>query len=447
MVEGPVSTTPKGYQNEGESFWAPMTYEEAPQLAWPLNIAVYDKMRRTDPQVMSVLRALTLPIRRTGWRIDPNGARDEVVQFVADDLGLPIQGDEGRAVLRTRDRFDFGAYLRLSLLKLVFGHSFFEQVYTIDAAANRAHLGALMWLPPRTISAIDVSATGGLRSITQQAMVSSTTSGDPEIPVTQLVAHVNDREGGNWLGQSILRPAYKFWILKDQGIRKQAQVVDRNGMGVPVYTGPDMTTVEVDKREASEKNDLSRGAALAAGFRSGVNSGAAIPYGATLELKGVTGDLPDSDKPLRWYDEQIARAALANFLNLGGDNSTGSYALGSTFVDVFTESLEGSAGEFQDITNGHVIEDLVDINFGTSEPAPRLVHDEIGSRSPVTAEGIRALIECGALTADDKTESFLRTTFGMPQADPTTRREFKPAATTPPTTNPAPAPAADPTEE
>ena len=35
---------------------------------------VYDRMRRQDAQVISVIRAVTLPIRRTRWWIDPNGA-------------------------------------------------------------------------------------------------------------------------------------------------------------------------------------------------------------------------------------------------------------------------------------------------------------------------------------------------------------------------------------
>jgi hypothetical protein len=45
-----------------------------------------------------VLRAVTLPIRRTVWSIDPGGASDEVTRFVADNLGPAGPGaDAGRA--------------------------------------------------------------------------------------------------------------------------------------------------------------------------------------------------------------------------------------------------------------------------------------------------------------------------------------------------------------
>jgi hypothetical protein len=58
-------------------------------------------------------------------------------------------------------------------------------------------------------------------------------------------------------------------------------------------------------------------------------------------LVGVDGDLPDADTPIRYHDEQIARAVLAHFLNLG--TQTGSWALGTTFADFFTLSLQSVA--------------------------------------------------------------------------------------------------------
>ena len=67
-----------------------------------------------------------------------------------------------------------------------------------------------------------------------------------------------------------------------------------------------------------------------------------------------------------------------------------------------------------DVTQQHVIDDLVDANWGMDEPAPRLVFDEIGSKAPATAEAIKQLIDCGALSADPALEAFLRATYGLP---------------------------------
>ncbi|WP_309132646.1 hypothetical protein [Brevibacterium sp.] len=398
--------------------------EETPELRWPLSIPVYDRMRRQDAQVISVIRAVTLPIRRTEWRIDPNGADPKVAEFVANNLGLPLAGGQVKPPLRTRDRFSWQEHLRHALLMLTFGHAFFEQVYRFDG--QRHQLRKLAYRPPRTISRVDVAADGGLVAIEQ---FSATNPKDARIPVEHLVAYVHEREGGNWLGASLLRPAYKFWILKDRLLRVEAQTVDRNGLGVPVYEASDHPTgVGSEELLKREKDEIATGLKLARGARSGATAGASIPNGAKFKFQGVEGDLPDARKPIQYYDEQIARAVLAHFLNLGSE--TGSWALGSTFADFFTLSLQTVANQIADVTTQHVIEDLVDINFGEDVPAPKLVFDEIGSRHPATAEAMRALVECGAITVDDPLEAHLRLTYGLPPIDHATAR--KPAAATEP---------------
>lgn len=400
-----------GYQSSQLRTWASLAaeaHETNADLVWPKSIDVFDKMRREDAQVGSVLRAVTMPIRSTGWVIDPAGARDEVVDLVATDLGLPVKGRVSVAPVRTRGRFSWPEHLRLALLELVYGHSFFEQVYRLEG--DRTHLAKLAWRPPRTISQIEVARDGGLVSITQYGVAGQPV---PVIPVNRLVAYVNEREGSNWLGQSLLRTAYKNWLLKDRMLRAQALTVERNGLGVPVYTGaepPEKASVE--ERQAWLEAEKQSGLAVATQFRGGVAAGASIPATAKLDLKGVTGDLPDTDAPIRYHDEQIARAVLAHFLNLGTE--TGSWALGSTFADFFTQSLNATAKQIQDIAQQHVVEDLVDVNWGEGEPAPRLVCDEIGARSPVTASAIKELVDAGALTPDTDLEKYLRDYYNLP---------------------------------
>ncbi|WP_245164932.1 DUF935 domain-containing protein [Curtobacterium flaccumfaciens] len=431
---GPVPKGEKGYQNEASGFnagwWNALDVnEETPELQWPANIGTYDKMRRQDAQVIQVLRAVQLPIRRTQWRIDPNGADEKVVEHVANDLGLPVQGQPKRTITRMRNRFDWNQHLRLALTSQVFGHSFFEQVY--DVRDGQAHLAKLGWRPPRTITKVDVAADGGLIAIHQGGV--SGGSADIKIPTDRLVAYVNDREGGNWLGQSLLRPAYKFWLLKDLLLRVQAQSIDRNGMGFPVYESAAVDDkLQGEERTEREQAQIDAGQAIASGMRAGENSGASLPNGAHLKLLGVEGTLPDATVPIKYYDEQIGKAVLANFLSLGGDQSTGSYALGDTFQDFFTLSLQTVALDIANTTTQHVIEDIVDLNYGTDVQAPRLVFDEIGSKHPVTAQAIYQLVQVGALVMDDGLEEYIRTTYNMPPIDPDTRRQV-------PTTTNAPA--------
>jgi len=390
-----ASTTEIGRAVDASTWWARVKDEPTPELRWPMSVRVWDRMRRQDAQVASVLRAVTLPVRRTPWRIDPNGARDEVVELVARDLGLPIVGSDGVTPSpRSRDRFSWPKHLRTALLCLPLGHMPFEQVYRVDEPRpGGTHLRKLAPRMPGTLTAINVAEDGGLISI-EQAGVSR------PIPVSQLVMYTHDQEGGNWLGSSLLRPAYKFWLLKDRMLRVQAATVERNGMGVPIYEG--------GPREKS----LAKGEQIAKDHRAGESAGAAIPYQAKLTLQGVQGALPNADPVIRYYDEQIARNALGHFLNLG--TQTGSWALGTTFADFFTLSLQTVAQDIADVANEHIVEDLVDVNWGVEEPAPRLVFDELGSRSFATAEAIKLLVDAGALSRDQPLEQFLRQKFGLP---------------------------------
>jgi hypothetical protein len=408
-----------GYQAGSLFGWqdlAAETHETNPDLVWPKSIDVFDKMRREDSQVGSVLRAVTLPIRRTEWTIDPAGAREEVVELVASNLNLPIKGRPAVAPLRTRGRFSWEEHLRLALLELPFGHSFFEQVYRPEG--DRLHLAKLAWRPPRTIASIETAPDGGLVSITQYGINGKT---EVTIPVDRLVAYVNEREGANWLGLSLLRTAYKNWLLKDRLLRIQALTAERNGLGMPVYTGAELPdNMEKSDRDAWLASEKESGLKIATQFRAGEAAGAAIPPKSKLELIGVTGKLPDTDGPIRYHDEQIARAVLAHFLNLGTE--TGSWALGSTFANFFTDSLNAVALHIADVAQQHIVEDIVDRNWGPNERAPQIKPAAIGAEHPATAEAIKALIESGAIEVDATLEAHLRNLYGLPVKDAATTR-------------------------
>lgn len=406
----PAPLTAKGYEAEQWGQWAsPDSHEETPELVWPNSVPVYDKMRRQDAQVISVLEAVQLPILRTTWSIDPNGARDEVVQLVAEDLGLPIKGSGPTARLRTKDRFSWNEHVELALTMLPLGHSYFEQEARVDER-GRLRLKRLGHRPSRTISRFNVARDGGLISIEQL----TTMGASGPIPVDRLVAYVRRKEGGNWAGISLLRPAYKNWVLKDRLLRANTTTIIRNGLGVPVYEG------------AEGEKDLGPGLNMAKQVRSGDDAGAATPNGAKLRLMGVEGTLPDALPAIRYHDEQIGRAVLAHFLNLG--TQTGSWALGSTFADFFTLSLQALAQQVADVANSHVIEDLVDWNWGEAEPAPKLVFEEIGSRQAATAQAIKLLADAGILLPDRALEEASRQLFGLPPKDPNPRQPVDPNA-------------------
>jgi hypothetical protein len=392
------------------SMWQLLAEEPTPELQWPQSVAVYDRMYRQDGQALSVYDAITLPIRRAKWRLNPNGARDELVQQLSEDLSIPIKGtDDAPARVRTRDRFSWAQHLEWALLELVYGHMAFEQVARLDDH-GRVRLRKLAPRWPKTITGFDVAEDGGLVGIEQQAPLGRITgnSSTVKIPVERLVMYTHRRQGGTWTGQSIFRPMYKHWLLKDQALMGWTNTLDRNGMGVPIYEGGPLET------------DLTSGERMATNARAGRYAGGAIPNGASFGFEGVTGQLPDHERNIRYHDESMARSGLAHFLNLGQSAGTGSWALGTTFADFFIMSLDSLAQSVADVATQHVVEDLVDWNAGIDERAPLIEVETVGKGGTVIANAVKALIDSGAIRNDPTLEAYLRDLLGLPIKAPRT---------------------------
>ena len=66
----------------------------------------------------------------------------------------------------------------------------------------------------------------------------------------------------------------------------------------------------------------------------------------------------------------------------------------------------------------HVVDDLVDWNYGPDEPSPQLVFDAIGARQDATSMALQQLVGAGLLTPDRRLESFVRQITGLPAAEP-----------------------------
>lgn len=379
--------------------------EDNRALVFPRSAYTFAKMLREDAQVTAIFRAVSLPIRRANWQLDANGAPAEIVSHVAEDLRLRVRGDDPHKPLAPRaGRVSWEHHLEQALYALVFGHMFFEQVYEVGRD-GREHLRKLAPRWPGTLTKINVADDGGLESIEQSASGVGKRSDSPKIPVSRLVAYCFDDMGGLWHGRSILRPAYKNWKIKDELLRLELNTLDRNGMGVPVYTGSDMTN--------DPEGDLERGQEIVEGFRSGETAGASIPFGAKLDVKGTSGQLISPREAIAYHDNMMARSVMAHVLNLDGKG--GAYALASTQNDLLVQSLQTMAEWVQDVATQHVVEDLVRVAFPEHDGLmPQLVFDPIASKKEISPGDLAGLLNAKAIFADKDLEEDLRRRYTLP---------------------------------
>lgn len=393
-----------GYARDEKRGRTSRTAEDNWELRWPLSLTAYSKMAREDSQVKSVIKAVTQPIARTPWRIEPNGADPGVVAAIAQDLDLPVMGEDTADPIRRHPRrVRFKAHLRRALKwQLIYGHGYFEMVWE-DATETEDGLTHLRKVAPRhpdTITKITVAKDGGLESITQRGI---DTSGAIKIPVDHLLVYVSEDDNDDWIGESMLRAAYKHWRLKDQFLRLEATVLDRNGMGVPIATAGPVTD---DEGKDALQDTVE-------GIRSGDYAGATLGDGEKLEIMGVKGQLVSPREAISYHDSQIARTALAHALNLDGKG--GSYALAEVQMDLFFQSLNEIAQNFADTANQHLVREMVRHLTGDEQgPYPLIVFDTIEAKKTLTPTDLATLKNAGLIFAGPVTEAHLRRTYEMP---------------------------------
>jgi hypothetical protein len=382
-----------------QGVWDPT--EHVPALAWPTSTLTYAKMRR-DPVLASVLAAYVTPIVEARWAIDPRGASAKMTKLCADSLGLPILGKDDKPGPVRRRGVQWLTYLRLAVAgKLTWGHMPFEPVYEIrDGAAVLASLDER--LPP-SITEIEVDDVGRLSGIWQN--VSAKNPRGAHIPADRLLWHDYQREGAMWQGNSLLRPAYAPWLIKQDILRVTATSHRRWGAGVPVAKPrPGTQPTEAQMRSAQ---------AMASAARAGETAGAVAPPDFDLAILGIQGTMPDGPAFLRYLDEQMGRMALSSVLDLGS-TSNGSRALGSVFADLLTGAVRSLARETAELSTQLCVR-LVDFNAGEDALVPAVVAADVGTSRQQIAQVITDMISKGAITADEDLEAWIRQAFDLPK--------------------------------
>lgn len=371
--------------------------ENVPQLMWPASNFTYHAMRN-DSQVDALLSGVWLPIMRMRWSLSPNKAPDGVVQKIAEDYNIPIQGDEPEEDM---EGFDFADHLYHAMLAAAYGHMYFDQWGTIQGD-GLWHIEQLREMMPQTLSEINIADDGTLFNVKQMG----NNIDPPPIPGERIAPYVWQKEGSNWVGRSMLRPLYRDWLLKDRVLRVNVINIQRSGAGVPtVEAPPGATPAQIAALDE-----------MAQAYKAGEDAGGALPNGAKLRLMGVEGQQPDAIRTAEYHDEAMARSFLAMVIQLG-QTKTGSRALGGTFSDMATLAMEAVAGWFQQRFNRYVIRRDVRWNYADQKTrCPRLVYETFDNPNLAVADLV-SLIDKKAILVDTELRQHIRKKYRLPEED------------------------------
>lgn len=376
--------------------------EYNPKLTGKNAIKTYDQMRRSDATVRAVLQICKLPILSADWDIQPaseDAADEEIAEFVKNEL--------------FNHNVNFHDFLREGLTMFDFGYSIFEKTYELTDRYGKSRIG-ISKLGFRKQTSLDKWETQdqkeGITQQLQDALVS--------IPKVKLIIFSHEKEGDNHEGISLLRAAFKPWDMKDKLERVNVVALEKMAVGVPVLKKPD----DADTRELESARRSLRN------FRANEEGYQEIPEGWSIEMLDMKANSTKDVVPtIQFLTREISKSVLAQFLELGGNDASGSRAVSQDHSQLFLLSEEAAAKNIAATIQEQLIKQLCDLNFSNLKNGyPKLIFSKIGDDNVATlSDAVQKFAGAGVLTPDADVEAHVRKTLHFPAMSKEVEESYK----------------------
>lgn len=433
----PSSTSGRGHT---EGF---IVYEEKnPDLVGVPGLEIFDKMWRTDGDVKQALALVGNPLIAGTWDIEPYGG-------VEADASALEDADFIKWALWDIMEPNFNGHLE-EMMPVLLRSGFvpFEELWTTAKWEKDGKeylvLRRLDLRLPRTIYRWFQDDFGDLHSIVQTLPVPKSSvvyngnkaadyktqrkasngevlnPGEVELLANRTVYYRIGREGDNWEGISLLRPAYKHWLLKDSIERIDAIAQEREAVGVPICYPPMGAT----PRQLEEMEDVlsamrtnEQGFIIMPGPKAG--AGATDGTGWLVEVIGYdrTGSGRDPQPSLAYHTQKIYASVIAEFMRLGHGQS-GARATAEVQADPYLQSIEALSRGIE-IQLQALVNKLIAFNRPKAKSAPKIKLSKVDNTSLTQlADYVMKLAQAGALLPDQRLEAYLRNRADLPPMDP-----------------------------
>lgn len=229
------------------------------------------------------------------------------------------------------------------------------------------------------------------------------------IPGAKLVHTVQDPEGGEHVGVSMLRAAYGPWKLKRKLIVDASIAFDRHLAGTPVVRHPDNTSAQRRAEDIGRSLRLHERAYVTF---PGPPPSDLNPDG--WDLTWERGEMGDPIPFLHYLDHLMVTSFLAAFLGLG-TTETGSRAVGEVLAEPFYLALNAVAEDLAaDLTN-QLVRTIVRVNFGGDVAIPSVTFGRLNYRSlEALGRFIADLGSAGMNVTDRALQQHVRAVAGLP---------------------------------
>lgn len=339
------------------------------QLSGGKAFEVYEKMLRGSSIVKAMFKAVWLPLISAEWEVKP-----------------PIENDKQLADIteRVKQNLFYGLNVSWSqllyniLLHLPYGFYPFELVWKNPAEEKpgenelQIQLKKLAPRHPKTIKKWYKDENGGLQELEQWTYVDkggSTSYLTIKIPIDKLILFVNEQDGDNYEGVSILRPGFRHWYMNDKLYTIASIGAEKFAVGTPIITfDPDYWSSLSDDEQT---NQLTLADDIIKNYRVHEYAGVKVPPGMNFSVIPGNFNYASIENFILHNDIKICQSVLASFLTLG-EKAIGSYALSKDQSDFFLMSLKAVGKNICDTINTHLIPKMVNYNYDNITQYPKL---------------------------------------------------------------------------
>jgi len=397
-----------------------------PQLRGKQAQIAYRDMSENDPIIGAILFAIERVILQVNWRIDPY-----------DDPTGNTPNDEDRATAEfvtqcMGDMSHSWHELMIAILSfLPYGWSFFEIVYKKrqgpdqkdPSKRSKYNDNGVGWrkIVMRSQDSLwqwQFDESGGIKAMIQR---DPTTGRLNVIPIEKALLFRTTSARGNPEGRSVLRNAFKSWYYKRRIEEFEAVGIERDLAGLPVgYVPPEWMSANATPAEKAALQAMER---IVRGVKRNETEGVILPsifdengkplVDFKLLNSGGTRQF-NTDQIITRYNQHIAMTVLADFIMLGHE-SVGSFALGTSKVDLFVAAVESWIRLIAEIFNTHAIPRLMALNGFDSSRMPTLTYGQV---SAIDLQELGAFLlnlsQSQLITPDNNLEEYLRELAGLP---------------------------------
>ena len=359
-------------------------------LRGPALMRTIEEMRRGDATVKAGLIAAKAPLIAADWYAQAAG--DEDVDLETKDLTDYVMVK----ILHWKQRL-----LPEILTMQDFGFSVFEIVVDWVEFDGKEYLVPVKvaYRKQTTIQAWETAEKKP--GITQLTAEGKTVS----IPDAKIVSFTHQQEGDNWIGISILRPAYGSWYYKKNLERIEALQQERQGLGVVKIKHP-VNATDPMKQTARQ---------AARNIRANEQAYIEEPQGWEIEFMDMKAKtVADPTKAIARHDRNILKAMQVQYLDIGAADSSGSFAASDNQRELLEQTNQALGSQIAARINEKLVKLIVDLNF-TGADYPEWTCGEIAKANVKEfAEVYKTLVDAGGINPSEADEDHLRTKLDLP---------------------------------